>query len=66
MKPHYFDQDIADSDDIHLKMAINQGYVPKTCLLNGLVVMSEINKNHDPCKGCYGPREKCHGRLFLA
>lgn len=33
MKPHYFDQPIADLDDIPLQMAKGQGYVPSTCLL---------------------------------
>jgi len=62
MKTHYFDQELADNDDMHLGMAIMQGYVPKTCLLGGAVVMDEINKGNDPCSGCNGPREKCFGR----
>ena len=62
MKLHYFDQDKADESDIQLKMAIGQGYVPSTCLLSGAVVMSEILRAADPCDGCNGPREKCHGR----
>jgi hypothetical protein len=62
MKLHYFDQDAADQGDIMLGMATMQGYVPKTCLLAGVVVMSEINAGRDPCAGCAGPREKCHGR----
>lgn len=59
---HYFDRDKAPEADILLKMAIQQGYVPKTCLLSGEIVMSEINRMADPCAGCNGPREKCHGR----
>lgn len=62
MKLHYFDQEIADEDDINLAMAIGQGYVPKTCLLNGMVVMYEVNKGNNPCWGCNGPREKCKGK----
>jgi len=62
MKPHYFEQNLADNDDILLKMCIHQGYVPTTCLLGGGVVWSEQNASRDPCAGCNGPREKCHGR----
>jgi len=61
-KLHYFDQEKADDTDIMLKMVINQGYAPNTCLLGGIVVMNEVNKRNDPCAGCEGPREKCHGR----
>lgn len=60
---HYFDQDKADVNDIRLQMAIHQGYVPSTCLLSGLIVMDEVFNQRDPCAGCNGPREKCHGRL---
>jgi hypothetical protein len=62
MKLHYFDDEAADPSDINLQMAIGQGYVPKGCLLGGMVVMDEVNKGNDPCKGCAGPREKCGGR----
>lgn len=62
MQPHYFVQEKADADDIFLKMAIAQGYVPATCLLGGQVVMGQMNKGKDPCEGCHCPREKCHGR----
>jgi hypothetical protein len=62
MKTHYFKQEKADADDIQLEMAKEQGYVPWTCLLGGMIVMSEINKGRDPCGGCNSPREKCHGR----
>ncbi len=63
MKAHYFKQDAADKDDIMLSMAIHQGYVPQTCLLNGQVVMDEIKNQRNPCWGCSGPRQKCNGRL---
>ena len=36
MKPHYFEQSQPDEDDIHLKMAIGQGYVPPKCLLGDI------------------------------
>jgi hypothetical protein len=62
MKPHYFDDGKADEKDFQLAMAIEHGYVPKTCLLGGLVVMSEIANRRDPCAGCEGPREVCKGR----
>jgi len=62
MKPHYFEQEKADTDDILLQMAKDQGYVPTGCLLGGMIVMGAIKKGHDPCWGCNGPREKCGGR----
>lgn len=62
MKPHYFDQEEPDDDDLHLAMAVHQGYVPPRCLLGGMAVMSEVGKGLDPCGGCYGQREKCAGR----
>lgn len=62
MKPHYFTQDAADSDDFKLGMAKMQGYVPKTCLLNGETVMSEVALGRNPCWGCEGPREQCKGK----
>jgi len=62
MKPHYFEQDQADADDMMLGMTKMQGYVPPTCLLGGIVVMSETQAGKDPCAGCNGPRAKCHGR----
>lgn len=59
---HYFDQSEADPADILLGLAKRQGYVPKNCLLGGLVVMGEINKGNDPCRGCECERVKCGGR----
>lgn len=63
MKPHYFDQEEADTDDMLLNMAKGQGYVPQTCLLGGMTVMAEIRAGRDPCAGCEGPRKKCYGRM---
>jgi hypothetical protein len=62
MKLHYFNQVKPDADDLFLRMAVQQGYVPKTCLLGGEVVMGLVNSGADPCKGCEGPRAKCLGR----
>lgn len=66
MKPHYFRQEKADADDSLLGMAKLQGYVPETCLLGGHLVMTEISQNRNPCAGCNGPREKCHGKPRVA
>jgi len=63
MKPHYFEQNEADEDDIELKMAKGQGYIPKTCLLGGSLIMALIRDAQSPCNGCNAPREKCHGWL---
>lgn len=62
MKLHYFDQEQADADDMLLQMAKGQGYVPKTCLLGGQIVMAETRAGRFACWGCAGPREKCHGQ----
>ncbi len=59
---HYFDLDTAPESDMWLSMAKDQGYVPRTCLLSGRIVMAETNAGRDACAGCRGPREKCHGR----
>ena len=61
-KLHYFNEGIADPEDIFLKMSIEQGYVPKTCLLGGQVVWGLISDGKDPCKGCNCNRIKCGGR----
>lgn len=62
MKPHYFNQAAADTDDLQLRMAIHQGYVPNSCLLGGKLVMFLVDRGEDPCADCHGPRERCHGR----
>lgn len=59
---HYFDKTEAPIEDAALWMAKHQGYVPKTCLLGGVVVMDEVNNGRNPCWGCEGPRERCHGK----
>lgn len=63
MKPHYFNQDAPDKDDIKLQMCIAQGYVPTGCLLNGIIVWDETNKGRSACRGCRGPREKCKSKI---
>ena len=63
MKLHYFDDEAADRDDYQLGMAIAQGYVPKPCLLGGVVVMREVQLCRCPCAGCAGPRDKCKGKV---
>lgn len=62
MKFHYFGQNEADEDDVMLKMAKGQGYVPGTCLLGGIVVMEEVKNGRDPCSGCNCDRGVCLGR----
>lgn len=62
MKPHYFEQEAADADDMMLGMAKMQGYVPQGCLLGGMVVMAETQEGRNACWGCNGPREKCGGK----
>ncbi len=49
-------------EDIMLKMAIGQGYVPNGCTLDGMIVMGLINRGEDPCKGCNNDRINCNGR----
>lgn len=63
-KPHYFDQEKPDTDDMFLDMAKGQGYVPQACLLGGQVVMGLVNEGKDPCDGCNCDRGKCNGRVF--
>lgn len=62
MKPHYFKQEAADADDVGLQEAIEKGHVPPTCLWSGSAVWLHVCHREDPCIGCAGPREKCHGR----
>ncbi len=48
--------------DIHLEMAKDQGYVPKTCYLKGEVITLLMLEGKDPCAGCNLDRLKCKGR----
>lgn len=65
MKPHYFEQEQADVDDMMLGMAKMQGYVPQGCLLGGMVVMAETQVGKNACWSCNGPRDKCGGKPKL-
>ncbi len=62
MKPHYFNQEKPDQDDIFLNMAKGQGYVPQTCLLGGQTIMGLINEGKDPCEGCSCDKGICKER----
>ena len=62
MELQYFEDGQIDNDDIQHKMAVNQGYVPQTCRLGGMIIMNAINQSLDPCKGCHCDRSECHGR----
>lgn len=65
MKLQYFDQPAADEDDTLLKECIDSEYVPKTCLLGGVLVQAEAQQGRDPCATCRGPRDRCKGRGSL-
>lgn len=62
-KLNYFEDEKADPNDHFLNMSIMQGYVPKTCLLNGQLVWGLISDGKDPCDGCNCYRNKCKGRV---
>ena len=61
LKPHYFNDEQADPNDMPLGMAKMQGYVPDGCLLGGSVVMGLVGEGKSPCAGCEGPRARCGG-----
>ena len=54
--------DKQEKEDIMLKLCVNQGYVPPTCLLSGQLVFHITGGSGDPCKGCNHDREICKGR----
>ena len=62
-KVHYFNDEKADPNDHFLNMSIQQGYVPKGCLLNGTIVWGLVHDGKDPCDGCNCNRDKCGGRI---
>ena len=62
-KLHYFKDEKADPNDHFLKMSIQQGQVPKGCLLNGQIVWGLTTDGKDPCDGCNCDRSKCGGRI---
>ena len=51
-----------DKKDIMKDMCVNQGYVPKTCLLPGPMIFALTTDNGDSCKGCCANRLICNGR----
>jgi len=53
---------LPQNNDIALRMAVDQGYVPPTCYLNGVIVMGLMMRGEDPCAGCNLDRTRCHGR----
>lgn len=60
---HYFDSPELAKDDIYLRAAKDQGYVPQGCLLVGNLVLALVAQPPgDPCKGCSGDRLVCGGR----
>lgn len=63
LPPHYFDEEKAPPNDHFLIMSIQQGYVPKGCLLNGNIVFLTVKDGKDPCEGCQCDRSKCGGRI---
>lgn len=48
--------------DASLQLAIERGYVPKTCTLPGELVLGLGDSGIDPCKGCNDDRSVCKGR----
>lgn len=50
------------TDDMFKQMAVQQGYVPATCTLDGQLVILLVNKGEDPCSGCNADRLVCKGR----
>lgn len=43
-------------------MCVNQGYVPSTCLMDGMMCWLLIKDGKDPCEGCMQNRAACNGR----
>lgn len=53
---------MSDERDIMREMCAQQGWVPPTCLLPGMVVFGLMQRNEDPCAGCNHDRIRCKGR----
>lgn len=53
---------VMDKDGKMLALAIQQGYVPPKCTLDGFLVMGLIQKGEDACFGCNEDRAVCGGR----
>lgn len=61
MKLNYFNQALPDEDDRLLRLAIDEGSVPPTCLLGGPIIEQAVREGQNPCHTCQGPRERCGG-----
>ena len=61
LKLHYFNQPVADADDLVLQEVIAAGLVPETCLLGGAALGPMVRVSDRPCALCSGPRERCGG-----
>ena len=44
------------------EVAVELGYVPPTCTLDGELVMLLVSKREDPCARCNEDRNVCQGR----
>ena len=51
-----------EEKDIMRELCIQQGYVPSTCKLLGVLIWGLINKGESPCDGCNHDRDDCNGR----
>ena len=48
--------------DVMLDICVEQGYVPATCQLKGLIVLHLVHTEGDPCARCNMDRLECKGR----
>ncbi|WP_291567130.1 MULTISPECIES: hypothetical protein [unclassified Clostridium] len=48
--------------DTMRELCIQQGYVPATCILDGMIIYSIIQKCECPCDGCNANRDICKGK----
>lgn len=48
--------------DMLREMAVNQGYVPKGCQMDGRPLWALLNGGDDPCRGCNYNKSECGGR----
>lgn len=53
----------SNDKDVIKDLCVDQGYVPKTCLLPGPIILYATGgKSGDACKECYHDRNVCFGR----
>lgn len=45
--------------DTMRELCVQQGYVPATCILDGMIIIGLINKGKSPCDGCNANRDIC-------